>query len=111
LGPPSCRDADADKLLRRYRNDGSAPWLWSVVLAGFRRDGDSEKARKALTRASQSNVYVADYLLGRRKLPRELPALISVGSKDEAIAYVGDKGAQAWAAAPGALAWAEKVLG
>jgi alpha-beta hydrolase superfamily lysophospholipase len=88
----------------------AAAWLWSEALARFRREGDSEKARKTLVHASASNVHVADYLLGRKKLPRQLPALISHGGEDEAVAYVSHNGAQAWAAAPGALAWADGVL-
>jgi tetratricopeptide (TPR) repeat protein len=104
------RDSEVEKLLRRYKDDGAAAWLWSEALARFRREGDSEKARKALVRASGSNAHVADYLLGRKKLPRQLPALVSWGGEDEAIAYVSHNGAQAWAAAPGAFAWAGEVL-
>lgn len=104
------RDADVAKLLRRYKNDGAAPWLWSDALARFRREGDSEKSCKALISAYHSNAHVADYLTGRKKLPRRLPALISYGGEDEAIAYAAQNGARAWAAAPGALAWVEKVL-
>ncbi|HTT83056.1 MAG TPA: tetratricopeptide repeat protein [Rhizomicrobium sp.] len=105
------RDDEAEKLLRRYRNDGAAAWMWSAALACFRREGNSAKARKALQRAADGNVHVAGYLLGRKKLPRTLPAYISVGGEDEAIAYVADSGAEAWAAAPGALEWVAKVLG
>ncbi|HEY3777560.1 MAG TPA: tetratricopeptide repeat protein [Rhizomicrobium sp.] len=104
------RDDDAEKLLRRYRNDGASAWLWSAALARFRREGDSAKARQALLRAAEGNPHVAGYLLGRRKLPRTHPALISWGGEDEAVAYVADNGAEAWVAAPGALEWLEKVF-
>jgi tetratricopeptide (TPR) repeat protein len=103
------RDEEAGKLLKRYKNDGAAAWEWSGTLALFRRDGDSPGSRKALTRAVRANVHVSDYLLGRKKLPRDLPGFISMGGEDEAIAYAHDA-AEAWAAAPGALAWVEKVL-
>lgn len=104
------QDDEAGKLLRRYNKDGSAAWLWSVALACFRREGDSAKARKALERAADGNAHVAAYLLGRKKLPRTLPEYISWGGEDEAIAYVAHNGAQAWAAAPGALKWANKLF-
>ena len=103
------RDDQAGKLLRRYKNDIAAAWAWSGTLTLFRREGDSPESRKALGRAVSSNIHVSDYLLGRKKLPRNLPALISMGGEDEAIAYVHDS-VQAWAAAPGALAWVEGVL-
>src|SRR5204863_5797086 len=95
------RDDEAQKLLRRYRNDGAAAWLWSGVLLSFRREGDSQNARKELRRATTENPHVRDYLLTRKKLPRTLPAYISWGGEDEAQAYVADNGAEAWAAAPG----------
>lgn len=100
------RDKEAGKLLRRYKNDGTAAWAWSGTLALYRREGDSRTARKALDRAVATNAHVSDYLLGRKKLPGTLPALIGMGDKNEAVAYVHDS-AQAWAAAPGALAWVE----
>jgi hypothetical protein len=47
---------------------------------------------------------VPAYLLGNKKMPRQLPAYISWGDEDEAIAYV-HAAAEAWAAASGALQW------
>ncbi|HEX9158933.1 MAG TPA: tetratricopeptide repeat protein [Rhizomicrobium sp.] len=105
------RDDDAQKLVRRYRNDGATEWLWSVALLGFRREGDTQNVRQALQRAASENRYVRDYLLGRKKIPQTLSAYVSWGSKEEAQSYVGHSGAEAWAAASGAIAWAEKVLG
>lgn len=103
------RDGEADKLLRRYKNDGAAAWAWSGALALFRRGGDCPASRRALARALSTNGHVPVYLLGRKKLPRNLPALISMGGEDEAIAYVHDS-APAWAATPNALKWAGAVL-
>ena len=58
------RDGDADKLLRRYKDDGAAAWAWSAALALFRREGDCPASRKALARAVRSNNHVSAYLLG-----------------------------------------------
>jgi tetratricopeptide (TPR) repeat protein len=104
------RDDAAGKLLRRYKNDGAAAWAWSGTLALFRQQRDSPAARKALDQAVATNAFVSAYLLGRKKLPRTLPALIGMGDESEAVAYVHDS-AQAWAAAPGALAWVEGIVG
>jgi hypothetical protein len=62
------RDAEVEKLLRRYPDDGAA------LGSGRRRSPDSgardsEKARKALVRASRGNAYVCKYLLGRKNAP------------------------------------------
>jgi tetratricopeptide (TPR) repeat protein len=98
------RDDDAAKLLKRY-DDKSSHWFFAHALANFRRWGDSDKARRALLRARNTNPYVADYLLGRKKLPRSLPGYVSWGGEDEAASYVAHTGAAAWGATPGALAW------
>jgi tetratricopeptide (TPR) repeat protein len=103
------RDAEAGKLLRRYRGDDSAAWSWSGALATFRREGDTAASAKALAKAIRSNIHVPAYLLGRKKLPRNLPAFYSLGGKDEAIAYAHDS-AEAWAAAAGALKWIEDTV-
>ncbi len=99
------QDDDVARLLKRYKNDGSAHWLWAGVLAEFRRSGDGDRACKALMRAQEANPHVAKYLLGRKKLPRALPDYVSWGGEDEAIAYAAHTGAAAWEATPGALAW------
>ncbi|HEX5281976.1 MAG TPA: tetratricopeptide repeat protein [Micropepsaceae bacterium] len=103
------RDTDASKLLKRYKGDGSAYWTWSGALSQFRRDGDCPASRKAILRAIGDNTHVAPYLLGRKKLPRSLPAFIGMGDDNEAVAYVHDSAA-AWNAAPGALAWLDAAL-
>ena len=98
------RDADAAELLRQYKDDGAAAWAYSEALLLFRREGDGKASRAALNRAVKANAHVPAYLCGRKNLPRELPALIGMGDKDEAVAYVHDA-ASAWAAARGATAW------
>jgi len=103
------RDTDAGKLLKRYKRDGAAAWVYSEALALFRREGDSKASRATLERAVEVNVHVPAYLLGRKRLPRSLPALIAMGSEDEAVAYVHDA-AVAWVAAPAALAWLGATL-
>ncbi len=102
-------DDDAAKLLKRYKDDGSAHWAWAGALSLFRRGGDNAVSRKALARAAKTNKHVAAYLIGRKKLPRALPAFISMGGEDEAVAYVHDS-AVPWIATPGALTWLAGAL-
>jgi len=97
-------DGDAAELIKRYADDGAAAWAWSEALLSFRRGGDTASSRAALSRARKTNRHVPAYLLGHKKMPRQLPTYISWGGVDEAIAYV-EGAAEAWAAAPGALEW------
>ena len=103
------RDSDAGGLLKRYKNDSAAAWVYSEALSRFRREGDSAASRAALARAIGTNAHVPAYLLGRRKLPGTLPDLIGLGGEDEAVAYVHEA-AGAWAAAPAALEWLSATL-
>jgi tetratricopeptide (TPR) repeat protein len=97
-------DDDAIKLIKRYKEDGSAAWNWSRALLAFRQKGDCPESRRALSQATRANPHVATFLLDDKKMPRQLPAYIGIGDKNEAIAYVHGA-AEAWAATPNALAW------
>jgi tetratricopeptide (TPR) repeat protein len=98
------RDDDAATLIKRYKNDGSAAWSWSRALLAFRQGGDCPESRSALSQATGDNKHVAGLLLGDKKMPRQLPAYVGMGDKNEAVAYVHGAAA-AWTATPGALAW------
>lgn len=104
------RDGDAEKLFKRYKHDCGAEWLWPATLAAFRAKGGAAATRTALKQALASNPHVPDYLLGRKKLPRQTPDYISPGGKDEAVAYVG-YGQATWAETPGALVWLDGQVG
>lgn len=104
------RDVDAEKLMKRYKHDGAAVWAWSRALLAFRRKGDGAASRKALAAAAKTNPHVPAFLFGEKKLPSLLPEYIGWGDESEAVSYVHGA-AGAWAAAPGALAWARAVLG
>lgn len=104
------RDAEAGTLLKRYKDDGAAGWLWSAALWRYRRDGKVKAARTALGRAMESNRHVPAYLLGQKRMPKELPAWMAMGSEDEAVVYVHEAG-NAWAATPAALPWLAEALG
>jgi tetratricopeptide (TPR) repeat protein len=98
------RNDDAAALIDRYKEDGMAAWSWSRALLEFRRSGDGPKSRRALSRAKKENPHVVPLLLGKKKMPRRLPAYVGIGDQNEAVAYVHGAAA-AWTATPDALAW------
>jgi tetratricopeptide (TPR) repeat protein len=104
-----CRHEEAGRLLDTYPSDGAADWMWSRALLTFRLKGENAESHKALAQALKTNAHVRDYLLGRRKMPRQLPEYISWGGQDEAVAYVHGA-AETWAATPKAFAWLASAL-
>lgn len=98
------RDATAQALLDRYKEDDSAAWRWSIALLQFRQTGDSPTAHSALAATMTGNPHVAPYLTARRKHPKTRPRLIGFGDASEAQAYVFGASV-AWDAAAGAKAW------
>ena len=93
-------------LLKAYKHDGSADWVFSRALLAFRLGGDNAKSRKALAAAYAQNSFVVNYITGGKKLPKILPPYYSYGNEDEAIHYAVNfhKG---WDETPGAIAWFE----
>jgi len=98
------RDAEAARLFKRYRGDAAAAWLWPAALAAFRKSGDGTASRTALRRALAANYHVRDYLMGRARLPRDLPPFILQGEAPEAAAYAA-RAEATWSDTPGALPW------
>ncbi|MFZ1986562.1 MAG: hypothetical protein WAU91_19290, partial [Desulfatitalea sp.] len=91
-------------------DDGMATWMYSRVLLDFRKRGDSPTADASLKAALAENKYVPPYLLGRKKLPRNLPDHYGFGDADEAVKYAYENKA-AWQVTQGALEWLSAKLG
>lgn len=100
---------ELERLLEAYRDDGSAEWEYNRALLAFRQEGDSDRARKALTAAKKVNAHVPDYLARIKPMPREVPDYITIGGEDEAIGYAAQF-LPAWKETPGATAWLRKTL-
>lgn len=98
------RDKDAEKLLKQFDDDGMATWMYSRALLDFRKHGDSSKAGAALKAALAENKFVPSYLLGRKKMPRNLPDHYGFGDDSEAVTFAYGNMA-AWRSTPGALEW------
>lgn len=98
------RDEDAEKLFDQYKGDCMAVWMYSRALLDFRKRGDSAISTRSLKKAHKENRYVPDYLLGRKKMPRDIPAYYGFGDENEAVLYAyGNRGA--WNKTPGAMEW------
>ena len=101
-------DDELAKLLKQYQDDGAAAWAYSTALLSFRKTGDSEDSRQLLSDAKQTNPHVPAYLLGKKKMPKQLPDYVGMGDDNEAVAYVADS-ASGWKKTPGALEWLAAV--
>lgn len=98
------RDDEVAELLRTYPDDGGAHLAYAAALLAFRTRGDDEDARELLAAAKRTNPHVPAYLLGKKRLPRQLPDYIGMGDDNEAVAYASSAIA-GWKRAAGALAW------
>ena len=98
-------DDDALKtLLDEYPDDASAAWMYTRALLMFRQEGASDAATALLEEALSFNAFVPSYLLGQKRLPRQLPMYVGFGDENEAIAYAAEA-KQTWGQNQAALAW------
>lgn len=93
-------------LLQDFEEDDVAAWAYAGALLTFRQEGASAKAERSLHQAITANPYVPDYLLGKQRLPGQLPEFVGLGDENEAIDYAASA-MQVWGGTEGALAWLE----
>ena len=98
------QEQELEKLLEQYGDDIAATWPYTRALLLYRQEGPSSRAKKALSEAKTCNRFVPFYLLGKKRLPRQLPDYVGIGDENEAIAYVADA-LEIWQKTPGALNW------
>jgi len=96
-------DEELEQLLERYEEDISADWMYARALYMFRREG-ADSARSSLKEALETNPFVPNYLLGRKRLPKRMPNYIGFGDEREAVSYAA-AAQPVWEKTPGALAW------
>jgi tetratricopeptide (TPR) repeat protein len=98
-----------EELLGQY-DEPTADWLYTKALVAYIRQGETIESRQLLKEALDCNPHVASYLLGEKKLPRQLPERIGFGDKSEAIAYAAEFGT-GWYQTKGAVDWLASVTG
>jgi tetratricopeptide (TPR) repeat protein len=103
-------DIDALQQLLDQYDEPTAEWLYTKALVAYIRQGDGAESRKLLKDALNHNPHVVSYLLGERKLPRELPERIGFGDKSEAVTYAAEFGS-GWHQTEGAVDWLALVTG
>jgi len=101
-------DTEAERLLGEYEDDASATWLYNWALLLYRQEKSGKKARTQLQEALQYNPHVPTYLLGRKRLPKQLPPYVGLGDENEAVYYVAEAG-HLWVEQEGALDWLYRV--
>lgn len=101
-------DAEAERLLGEYEDDASATWRYNRALLRYRQEKMGKKARVQLQEAMRFNPHVPAYLLGRKRLPRQLPPYVGFGDENEAVTYVAEAG-HLWAQEEGALDWLRRI--
>lgn len=102
-------DAALERLLQQYPDEASATWAYTRALALFRRHGAGAPVDAAVQQALEANPFVPRYLLGAKKLPRQLPAYTGIADENEAVVYVAEA-AENWLETPHALEWLRSVL-
>lgn len=96
-----------EELFKNYEDDMSIFFVYDNVLFSFKSKGDTEENKTKLLEAGKRNKYVVDFLLDRKKLPKEQPEYYSFGSKEEAAIYL-ELSKDNWRKTPGALDWVRK---
>jgi tetratricopeptide (TPR) repeat protein len=97
-------DDEAGALLKRFRDEPTALWLYGRALWAFRGEGDSAAARVGLRRALDANHRVPKYLTGKKELPHEDPPSYALHSEEEALICARAL-VVVWQATPGAVEW------
>lgn len=90
------------------RLDPSTTWQYTSALLAFQSTGDSAEAKESLMHALSTNPHVPDYLVGRKRLPLDIPEDTRPGHKSEALEYAHNF-VSFWRQAPGAIDWLRKT--
>ncbi|MGH2523239.1 MAG: DUF7309 domain-containing protein, partial [Anaerolineales bacterium] len=98
------REAEAALLLKRYKDDGMAEWLYTWALVEFRQNGPGKTAERRLKAALKQNKHVPIYLTGKKRVPNSLPAYVGWGDDAEAAHYAA-RYLHHWRRTPGAVEW------
>ena len=93
-----------EKLRKEYSDEGSALWLFTEALYLFKKEGNSAKAVKALTKANKANTHVIPYMVREKIISLDLPDHYSFGDENEGVIYL-KYALEAWITTEGAILW------
>ncbi len=94
---------EANKIFTDYTED-TAEYLYPNALYKFAIN--DKEADQILEKAIKSNKHIPNYILGKKKLPKEMPTSYSRGDETEALSYYA-LGKMAWDNVEGAKEWLE----
>jgi tetratricopeptide (TPR) repeat protein len=77
----------AGRLLKKYKEDGSANFEWARVTERF-VSGDRDGAAAVLKTARRANPQVEQFLLRKKPLPKAMPEMYGPGSEEEAVLVI-----------------------
>ncbi|MFL7837867.1 MAG: hypothetical protein AB8I52_03655 [Candidatus Promineifilaceae bacterium] len=97
-------EQEAADLLEQFKEDSSAAWAYTHALTLFMKHGPGRKANSNLKKALKANPHVPDFLLGRERVLRDLPPLMTLGDPLEAAYYYVDY-LPYWLRVRGAIDW------
>jgi tetratricopeptide (TPR) repeat protein len=91
-------------LIKKYKEDDSASFNYNRVLIEYGLHGLSAKLGSLLKAALKQNPHVPKYLLGKKKIPRQMPEYIGYGDDREAV-YYAQTHHHIWQSKPELLRW------
>lgn len=93
-----------EDLLKQYKDENSAGWLYNRVLYLYLKYGGTTRTISALEEAIAENKYVMDLITGLEEPPKELPESYGIGSYEEAVLYYWES-ILTWMAHKKAILW------
>ncbi|XJZ26934.1 SEC-C metal-binding domain-containing protein [Bacillota bacterium Lsc_1132] len=89
-------------------DEGFARGTFNRALLEILEHGFTAKAAKIMKEAKKENKHVIPYLLGKKRIPSELPSYYQIGDENEAIIYADDH-LHLWRKIPGVTDWLKKL--
>ncbi len=96
----------AQQLLDEF-NEEVAREVFNRALLEILEHGFTPEAAKLVTKKKKENKFVIPYLIGKKRLPSELPPYYQLGDESEAVTYLDDH-LHLWNKIPGLPDWLKK---
>ncbi|QYR20239.1 SEC-C domain-containing protein [Paenibacillus sp. sptzw28] len=92
------------RLIEAYSEDGTACFNYDRILIEYGLHGVTLKLSRLLKEAAKQNPHVPKFLLGKKRIPRQMPDYIGFGDEQEAIVYAQTHN-HIWQSKPELLRW------
>jgi tetratricopeptide (TPR) repeat protein len=102
-------DAAVERLFNAYPDESATSWLYDRALWLIQKHTPASEIDAALDDAIAANEFVPQLMLGRKRLPRDVPDFYSMGDESEAVIYAKD-GKRRWVRMIGALEFLRRAI-